>query len=50
VPTGRAENPTTHSNWGGVGVRPDIQATSEAAHETAVALAMRQLDTPMATR
>lgn len=42
VPTGRAENPTTHSNWGGVGVRPDVQATSEAAQETAVALAMRR--------
>lgn len=39
VPTGRAENPITKSNWGGVGVHPDVQAALEAAQETAVALA-----------
>jgi hypothetical protein len=39
VPTGRAENPVTRSNWGGVGVLPDVQAALEAAQETAVALA-----------
>ena len=43
VPTGRAENPITRSNWGGVGVRPDEEATTEAAQETAMALAMREL-------
>lgn len=42
VPTGRAENPITHSNWGGVGVSPDVRATSEAAQETAVTLAMQR--------
>lgn len=50
VPTGRAENPITRGNWGGVGVRPDVQATPEATQEAAVALAMRQLDTPLAAR
>lgn len=39
VPTGRAENPTTRSNWEGVGVRPDVEATLEAAQQTAMALA-----------
>ena len=39
VPVGRAENPITHGNWGGVGVRPDVQAASEVAEATAVALA-----------
>jgi C-terminal processing protease CtpA/Prc len=43
VPTGRAENPITRSNWGGVGVRPDEEATPEAAQETAMALAVREL-------
>ncbi|TIP12543.1 S41 family peptidase [Mesorhizobium sp.] len=47
VPTGRAENPITRSNWGGVGVHPDVQATPEATQETAMALAMGQLVTPM---
>lgn len=39
VPTGRAENPVTHGNWGGVGVLPDVQASAEATQETALALA-----------
>jgi hypothetical protein len=42
VPTGRAENPITRGNWGGVGVRPDVQATLKVSQETAVALAMRR--------
>jgi len=45
VPSGRAENPITHGNWGGVGVHPDVQVTSEAAQETAIALATGQLTT-----
>jgi hypothetical protein len=48
VPTGRAENPITRSNWGGVGVRPDIQAAPEATQETAVAMAKGQLATSTA--
>jgi len=39
VPSGRAENPITRSNWGGTGVRPDVAAASEVAEQTAVALA-----------
>lgn len=39
VPIGRAENPITHSNWGGVGVLPDVQVAPEAAEATAIALA-----------
>ncbi|MBN8944981.1 MAG: S41 family peptidase [Rhizobiales bacterium] len=48
VPTGRAENPITRSNWGGVGVLPDIWAAPEAAQETAVATAKGQLATQSA--
>lgn len=42
VPTGRAENPITRSNWEGVGVSPDVQATLEETLETAMALAKTQ--------
>lgn len=48
VPTGRAENPITHGNWGGVGVHPDVQATVGATEETAVALAKGQPATQLA--
>ncbi|WP_424753622.1 S41 family peptidase [Methylobacterium sp.] len=41
VPTGRAENPITGGNWGGVGVRPNVSATSEVTQEAALALATR---------
>lgn len=39
VPTGRAEDPVTRSNWEGVGVLPDVQVAPEAAEMTALALA-----------
>jgi len=39
VPTGRAENPITHTNWEGVGVLPDVQVEPEVAELTAIALA-----------
>ncbi len=45
VPTGRAVNPVTGSNWGGVGVRPDVQARLENAQQTAVTLAIRATKT-----
>lgn len=48
VPTGRAQNPVTHGNWEGIGVRPDVQATLETARETAVALATGRPAAPMA--
>lgn len=48
VPTGRAENPITRGNWGGVGVRPDVQAALGATEETAVALAKGQPATQFA--
>lgn len=48
VPTGRAENPVTRSNWGGTGVRPDILAALEATQQTAVALAKGQPATQLA--
>jgi hypothetical protein len=39
VPTGRAENPITQTNWEGVGVLPDVQAAPEVAESIAIALA-----------
>ena len=39
VPTGRAENPITRTNWQGVGVLPDIEAVSETAESIAIAMA-----------
>lgn len=48
VPPGRAENPITHTNWGEVGVHPDVQATSDTAQETAMALAMSKVATRLA--
>lgn len=39
VPTGRAENPITHTNWEGVGILPDVQAAPDVAESTAIALA-----------
>ncbi len=47
VPTGRAENPITRGNWGGVGVHPDVQATLQDAERTAVALAKAQIATSL---
>jgi len=39
VPTGRAINPVTKTNWEGVGVEPDIKTNSDSALETALPLA-----------
>jgi hypothetical protein len=44
VPSGRAENPITQSNWQGVGVLPDVTVSAEEAQSTAVELASRQAD------
>ncbi len=39
VPTGRAINPVTKTNWDGVGVKPDVAVSADAAFETAHRLA-----------
>lgn len=39
VPTGSPKSPITGTNWEGVGVVPDIQASSQAALDVAVGLA-----------
>ena len=39
VPTGRAVNPITKTNWEGTGVKPDVAVTADAALETAHKLA-----------
>lgn len=41
IPTARAINPITKSNWEGIGVIPDIVVPSEAALDTAIALARK---------
>lgn len=35
IPTGRAINPITKTNWEGVGVKPDVAAPAAEAHRTA---------------
>jgi hypothetical protein len=45
LPSGRAENPITHANWEGRGVKPDVPTTSAAAFATAYAIAMGQTRT-----
>jgi len=39
IPTGRAINPITKTNWEGVGVKPEIEVESAKAFETALAKA-----------
>lgn len=43
VPTGRAINPITKTNWERVGVRPDVAVASDQALRTAHLLALRVL-------
>jgi C-terminal processing protease CtpA/Prc len=38
VPTGRAINPVTHSNWEGVGVQPAMKVAADRAEEEALRL------------
>jgi tetratricopeptide (TPR) repeat protein len=39
IPYGRAINPTTGTNWEGVGVKPDIETDADKALEAAIAVA-----------
>jgi hypothetical protein len=39
IPSGRAENPVTKTNWEGVGVRPDVSVNAENALSAALAKA-----------
>jgi hypothetical protein len=43
VPSGRAVNPITDTNWEGTGVRPDVPVSSEAALRTAHIRALERL-------
>lgn len=44
IPSGRAINPITKTNWEGTGVKPDIEVTASEALETALALASKGLN------
>jgi len=41
VPTGRAINPITKTNWEGVGVKPDVAVEADSALEGAYRLAQK---------
>jgi C-terminal processing protease CtpA/Prc len=43
IPTGRAINPITKTNWEGVGVKPDVSVDADKALETARELAVKKL-------
>lgn len=43
IPMGRAVNPITNTNWEGVGVKPEVEASSEKALEAAHQLAIKKL-------
>jgi C-terminal processing protease CtpA/Prc len=41
IPNGHVEHPTTHANWEGVGVAPDVSVASAEALTTAYGLALK---------
>lgn len=43
IPTGRAISPITHTNWEGVGVKPDVAVPADRALITAQVLALKTL-------
>lgn len=44
IPTGRAINPITNTNWEGVGVQPEIQTKKEETFDQALILAQKAAD------
>ena len=42
VPTGRAINPITKTNWEGTGVEPDVKVPKEQALKTAYLMALKK--------
>ena len=44
IPTGKAINPITKTNWEGVGVIPEVETTAEEAFDRAVELAKESAD------
>jgi hypothetical protein len=44
IPTGRAINPVTGTNWEGVGVKPDIPVSADEAYDHALTLAVEAAD------
>ena len=43
IPSGRAINPITKTNWEGTGVKPDVEVAADKALETAHELAVKKL-------
>lgn len=43
IPTGRAVNPITKTNWEGTGVEPDVKVGADAALQTAQIIALRKM-------
>jgi hypothetical protein len=43
VPTGRAINPITKTNWEGTGVEPDVKVPKEQALKTAYIMALNKI-------
>ena len=55
IPTGRAINPITNTNWEGTGVSPDIEVPQEQALKIALIAALERVlksigDTPSGAR
>lgn len=46
VPTGRAINPITHTNWEHIGVKPDVQVPASQAEQWAYADILRKIVIP----
>ncbi|HZS46123.1 MAG TPA: S41 family peptidase [Blastocatellia bacterium] len=43
IPTGRAINPVTKTNWEGVGIKPDIEVPADKALKTAQLAALKEI-------